>query len=127
MSIFDNMARFLLARLHMDSLAGKHNAAAVRVALKSLPKEVDDTYDEAMERIQLQNQDDQELAERVLYWIVFAFRPLTVRELQHALAVVPDTAYLDPEAITDEEILTSVCAGLVVIDEGRSVIHLVRK
>ena len=112
----------------MDSLVGKHNSAAVRRALENLPKEVDVTYDEAMERIQQQNQDDKELAERVLSWIVYAFRPLSVMELQHALAVLPGTTCLDLEAIIDEDILTSVCAGLVVVAHGeRSVIRLVRK
>ena len=30
---------------------------------------------------------------------------------------MPDTTKLDPDDITDDEILTSICAGLVVIDE----------
>jgi GPI inositol-deacylase, winged helix domain len=125
--VFDNTARFLLARLHMDSLVGKHTPAAVRRALENLPKEVDDTYDEAIERIKRQNQDDRELAEQVFSWITYARRPLSAKELQHALAVVPATTHIDPDAIIDEEILTSVCAGLVVIDEERSIIRLVRK
>ena len=107
---------------------GKHNSAAVRRALENLPKEVDDTYDEVMERIQQQNQDDKELAERVLSWIVYAFRPLSVIELQHALSVLPGTTCLDLEAMIDEDILTSVCAGLVVIThEECRVIGLGRK
>jgi hypothetical protein len=64
---------------------------------------------------------------RVLSWITYAVRPLSVKELQHALAVMPDTTYIDPDDITDDEILTSICAGLVVIDEERNVIGLVRK
>jgi hypothetical protein len=67
------------------------------------------------------------LAKRVLSWITYAVRPLSVKELQHALAVMPDTTELDPDDITDDEILTSICAGLVVIDEERNVIGLVRK
>ena len=39
----------------------------------------------------------------------------------------PITTNLDTDNITDDEILTSVCAGLVVIDEERNVIGLVRK
>ena len=38
---------------------------------------------------------------------------LSVKELQHALAVIPDMTKLDPDDITDDEILTSTCAGLV--------------
>jgi hypothetical protein len=123
----DNTARFLLARLHMDSLVGKLNARQVRTALENLPEGMDNTYDEAMERVERQDDSRTELAKRVLSWITYAVRPLSVKELQHALAVVPDTTNLDPDDITDEEILTSVCAGLVVIDGERNVIGLVRK
>ena len=45
------LKRFLLAKLHMDSLAMKHNRRDIRVALENLPKELDSTYDEAMQRI----------------------------------------------------------------------------
>ena len=34
----------------MDSLVGKHTVAAVRKALQNLPREVDDTYDDALQR-----------------------------------------------------------------------------
>jgi len=111
----------------MDSLVGKHTPAAVRKALENLPKEVNDTYDEAMERIERQNEDDKELAKQVFSWITYACRPLSVTELQHALAVTPEKTNMDPDDIIDIEILTSVCAGLVVIDEKRSIIRLVRK
>jgi hypothetical protein len=110
----------------MDVLIQKHNVTGVREVLEILPKNVDETYDEAMERIAQQNEPDKALAKRVLSWVTHACRPLTVCELQHALAVVDSTTALDPENITDEEILTSVSAGLVAIDEERT-IRLVRK
>src|SRR5205809_4719800 len=84
------LSRFLLAQLHMDSLAKKKSRRDVRKALENLPKELDDTYMEAMQRIESQHEDDVKLAEGVLSWISFTFRPLTIRELQHALAVEPE-------------------------------------
>jgi len=105
----------------------KHNLAAVRKALEILPKEMDGTYDEAMDRIERQNEDDKELAKQVFSWITHACRPLSVKELQHALAVMPGMTNVDPDAIIDEEILTAVCAGLVVIDDESCIVHLVRK
>jgi hypothetical protein len=123
----DKLTRFLLARLHMDSLLGKLNAREVRKALEELPNGVHDTYDEAMARIDRQDRSRSRLAEQVLSWIVYAFRPLSIKELQHALAIEPGSVTLDPEAVIDEEILASVCAGLVVIDEKRPIFRLVRK
>src|SRR3984957_7148815 len=124
---YDNLARFLLARLHMDSLVGKLNPRQVRAALDNLPEGMDGTYDEAMERVERQDDSRKQLAKRVLTWITYAVRPLSVKELQHALAVIPDTTELDPDDITDDEILVSICAGLVVIDEERNIIGLERK
>lgn len=124
---FDELHRFLLAKLHMDSLASKSNRRAIRSALESLPSEVNATYDEAMERIKGQTKDDRRLAERVLSWITYAYRPLSISELQHALAVSSEMTDMDFEAIEDEIILISVCAGLVVIDGTGNTIRLVRK
>ena len=109
----------------MDSLAKKHNRRDVRMTLNNLPKELDDTYDEAMKRIRSQDGGDVELAEKVLYWISYAVRPLTVSEIQHALATEPGDVGLDEEALPDEDLLVSVCAGLVTIDQKSNIIRLV--
>ncbi|KAI9770937.1 MAG: hypothetical protein M1840_002641 [Geoglossum simile] len=116
---------FLLAQLHTDALVSKGTRKEVRKALETLPKELDSTYEEAMRRIESQNNDDKQLAERVLFWISFALRPLTLKELQHALAVEPDETDLDEENLPDEELLTSVCAGLVTVDQESDIIRLV--
>ena len=116
-----------MAKLHMDSLASKSSLRDVRNALKTLPTQVNATYDEVMVRIRAQNADDRGLAEKVLSWIVYARRPLSLLELQHAIAITPDMLDMDPEALVDELILIDVCAGLVIIDEKSSIIRLVRK
>lgn len=53
---------FLLAQLHVDSLAKKHNRREIRVALECLPTELYGTYDEVFKRILSQDEDDVELA-----------------------------------------------------------------
>jgi len=111
----------------MDSLATKSSRKRVREALDRLPKEVDETYKQAIQRIEGQCEDDWKLAKGVFSWITYARRPLSVKELQHALAVTSQMSEMDLDAIVDADILTSVCAGLVVIDEETSIIHLVRQ
>lgn len=112
----------MLARLHLDSLAKKQDKRDVRQALEDLSNELDDTYDEAMHRINNQDKEDARLANRVLSWVSYALRPLTVTELQHALAVVFEESIPDDEALIDEDLLVSLCAGLIVIDvEGKTV------
>jgi ankyrin repeat protein len=109
----------------MDSLAKKHNRRDIRKALESLPKALDDIYDEAMRRVSSQDEEDAKLAKRVLAWIFYAFRPLTIIEVQHALAVEPGNVSFDGDALPDEDVLVSVCAGLVTIDQESNIIRLV--
>lgn len=122
---FGFYVRFLLAQLHMDSLAKKLNRREVRAALGGLPKELDETYDQAMLRIQHQDEGQSALAHRVLYWISYSLRPLTVDELRHALAVEPGDDDLDEDGLYETELMVSVCAGLVTVDEESNQIRLV--
>lgn len=115
----------MLAQLHIDSLAMKLNRKAVRISLQRLPKGLNDTYNEILDRIWSQDTEDVELAKGVLGWISYAKRPLKTRELQHALAIMPGTTELDDDALTDVEYLISVCAGIVTIDLGSDIIRLV--
>ncbi|RYP43045.1 hypothetical protein DL770_011882 [Monosporascus sp. CRB-9-2] len=91
---------FLLAKLHLNSLIGKRSPKAVRAALTKLPTgsdAYDHAYENAMERIESQVTDQEELAKQVLSWITCARRPLTISELQYALAVEVGEAELDEE------------------------------
>jgi ankyrin repeat protein len=98
---------------------------AVREALKSLPKDLYDSYDNAMKRIEEQNEEDRHIAHSALIWVVNARRPLTVAELRVALAVEPGAQELDDDNLLDIEIILAVCAGLVIVDEQLSVVRLV--
>ncbi|KAJ7923122.1 ankyrin repeat-containing domain protein [Mycena leptocephala] len=112
---------FLLAKLHIESLSKKSTIKRVREALKTLPKDLNDSYDSAMKRIEDQNMEERTIAHSALTWVVNAKRPLTVAELQAALAVEPGAQELDDDNILDIEIILAVCAGLVIVDEQLSV------
>ena len=78
-----------------------------------------------MERIEGQLQGHARRARQVLAWITCAERPLHKSELQHALGVELGERVLDKENIPDTEVLVSVCAGLVTVDEESSIVRLV--
>ncbi|KAF7343623.1 Ankyrin [Mycena sanguinolenta] len=111
--------RFLLAKLQIDSLTGKHTVKAVQAALTNLPNDLEGTYDEVMERINQQSEDDRNLAWRTLSWIFHAKRLLQPSELRTALAVEPGTTGLDPNNLLDLETILSVCEGLVDARDNR--------
>ncbi|KAL1797076.1 hypothetical protein ACET3X_005616 [Alternaria dauci] len=116
---------FLLARLHMDAMENKTTVKAVRTVLNGLPTSLNATYNDAMDRIANQNEEDRELAQRVLFWITFAKRPLRILELRHALAVEEGETDLDDENLADQDIVLSVCCGLIAVDPSTTDVRLV--
>ncbi|KAF7365803.1 hypothetical protein MVEN_00454400 [Mycena venus] len=108
------LARFLLAKLHIESLSTKNTITGVREALKHLPKNLHDSYDIVMQRIEAQNEEDRKTARSALTWVANAKRSLTVSEITVALAIEPDAQRLDEDNILDIGIILAVCAGLVI-------------
>lgn len=121
--------RFLLARLHFDSLTTKTTIKSMRLLLSNLRKGTDalsKAYEQALERIDGQVEDHRLLANRVLSWLTFAKEPLEVECMQQALAAVLDmTSVDDEEDLVDLELMLSVCAGLVIVDEQTQAVRLI--
>ncbi|MCJ1470533.1 hypothetical protein MMC07_009179 [Pseudocyphellaria aurata] len=119
---------FLLARLYVNSLLDKRTKSMVQDTLDTLPKgleALEKAYQDAVGRIMGQLPRDCALATKALSWITHAQRPLTTKEICHALAVQPDDEELDLDNIIDVEDLVCVCAGLVTVDEKSDIIRLV--
>jgi Ankyrin repeats (3 copies) len=74
---------------------------------------LDKAYDDTVNRI-----ENHELAKKVLFWIVYAKRPLTTEELRHALAVEPGTCSLDKMNLYPVKDIVSSCAGLITINSN---------
>ncbi len=119
--------RFLLAKLHLESLSKKITRKAVRAALETLPTTLDATYANAVQRIYSQAPDLVEIAEVVLFWVFCAKRPLSVLEMRHAYATLelPGGTALEDDDLPDGEILTSVCGGLILVDGEPQTIRVV--
>ncbi|RYN82789.1 hypothetical protein AA0120_g9495 [Alternaria tenuissima] len=117
---------FLMARLYLDTLVHKTTRRKIKSTLETLPEGLDSVYEELMIRIKLQNpKDHAELAIKVLGWIFYVVKPLTVTQVQHALAIEAGDDYLDEDGIPDRDLLVSVCAGMVMINENSDTISLV--
>jgi hypothetical protein len=109
-------------------LRRKKSPKAIRIALKKVPAgsgAYEYAYNDAMDRIQGQLADEEELAKQIISWITCAKRPLTTSELEEALAVEPNELQLDLENICPVQDMVSVCAGLVTIDEESGIVRLV--
>ena len=80
---------FLWVSLILDNLrtSSTTKPRAIREKLRTLPPTLPDVYNEILGKIKPQ---DQETANIILQGVVWAMRPLTLRELTIAIAVRPD-------------------------------------
>jgi ankyrin repeat protein len=76
-----------------------------------------------MSRIELESPERKAVALTTLSWIYYAKRPLSVGELQHALAVDPSMPTLNEEDIPSYTLILDVCVGLVVLDTESGVVR----
>jgi hypothetical protein len=113
----------------LESVAEKLREKTLRKELDSLPTGLDETYNNAMERIQYgQDAERCELAMKVLMWLSYALAPLRIMELQYALAAMeldPDDEDIDRDDLYSEKILIDICAGLIILEPETSVIRFV--
>ncbi|EXA32209.1 hypothetical protein FOVG_16580 [Fusarium oxysporum f. sp. pisi HDV247] len=120
---------FLLARLHLQSIASKLRVVTVRKALETLPERLNDTYDDVMDRIQKgQEKDRSELAMKMFMLLSYALRPLKLGEIQHALLTMEaeaDETSIDRADVYDKELLLTICAGIIILEDGTSTIRFV--
>ncbi|KAH7123246.1 hypothetical protein B0J13DRAFT_484543, partial [Dactylonectria estremocensis] len=119
---------FLLATLHLKSLATQQSPETLLQALADLPtgsQAYTQVYEGLMQRIQAQPMGQTNLAIDALHWLAYARRPLKVKELQHALAVELNSTELDHVKITAVKDIVSACCGLAVVDEKSKFIRLV--
>lgn len=99
----------------------------IDAALESFPINLDDVYNDAIGRIQQMSESDRELGFKTLSVIACAYRPLTLVELQEALAVMLRLSHEDEE---DEEFFSAKddilksTAGLIDINHHEDIVQL---
>ena len=97
-----------------------------RKALETLPTYLYDSFNGVIARIrECPIASQAELGMNVLMWLHFAYRPLKVEELQHALAVEKSDTELDADNIPPQKALLDCCLGLVIVDEETLTIRFV--
>jgi hypothetical protein len=82
----------------MTSVEDEFTEKQIDAALDNMKKGkegLDKAYDDTVNRIESQGRGVRGLDKNVLFWIVYAKRPLTTEELRHALAVEAGTCRLD--------------------------------
>ncbi|CCT65374.1 related to ankyrin [Fusarium fujikuroi IMI 58289] len=127
---------FLLARLYLHSLEHETSERDVKDALERLkdrakhntnPKFniVDQAYSDTLKRLREQNQKHCDLAFRVITWICCTGWSLPVDAVQHGLALREGDTMFHEDGMVDQQLMLSVCWGLVEISKGSGELRLV--
>ncbi|KAF2250795.1 hypothetical protein BU26DRAFT_517582 [Trematosphaeria pertusa] len=105
---------FRWAACQLDSLAKCRNRATLRKALATLPPTLDQTYERILSAI---SEADSEYAIRILRWLTFSARPLSVNEIAEVVAIDTkrDPAFDRDEVLEDPLDALHICSSLVTI------------
>ena len=105
--------------MHLQSLTLQPSIRDLREELLRLPTELHEVYAIALRRIGEQSRGWKDHGMRILAWIINAVRPLTVPELQHALATRIEDRRFDKEGILAAKEFVARTAGLLRIQNGK--------
>src|ERR1700753_1702984 len=117
--------RFLLPALHIHMVLERRTIRKRREALENLPEGLAASFTSTINRIRQSGHHTADLGMKVLMWLHISYRPLTVQELQVALAVELGDQELAMDNIMLPQRLLDCCLGLVVIDAKADTVRFV--
>ena len=119
------MRRFLWVAFQIDSICSQKTDAAILTALEDLPKDLPDTFNRILRKLQHSNSADPYFCKRIFYLVVAARRPLTLEELREAVSVEPGKTIWDASKLINEILksLLDSCGSLMTIDEEQLTVH----
>ncbi|KAJ4339413.1 hypothetical protein N0V95_007791 [Ascochyta clinopodiicola] len=105
---------FRWAVCQLDTLAKCRNRTTLRKSLATLPQTLDQTYDRILTAI---SDGDCEYAMRILQWLTFSMRPMSVEEVAEVVAidVARDPAFDCDDVLEDPLEALNICSSLVTI------------
>ncbi|KAK8092127.1 uncharacterized protein PG998_015140 [Apiospora kogelbergensis] len=116
---------FLLASVHIDLIRQQTSIKNIRMALRILPKGIEEYYEQAVMRIEAQSEEDIALAKKALSFIFCSKRTLSSTELLDAVSIEEGSSDIDEESRHHLEILIGICAGLITIDRNTNAIGFI--
>ena len=98
----------------MDSVRKCLKLDALRKALNTLPKTLDDTYERILSNLDQEYKED---ALRVFQWLCFSARPMRLDEIVEVLAIdsTPGSGFCPEQRLPDPRDILTICSTLVSI------------
>ncbi|CUS15218.1 unnamed protein product, partial [Tuber aestivum] len=91
--------------------------AAVRAALRELPKDLDSVYLRILNSI---HETQREYIRRAMHWLAFSAEPLTLGQLEEAIVITSDVNKYgeNSEPLFNEKSLISICPSLISFEDA---------
>ena len=108
--------------IYREILASQKRLTDLKNALVMLSPKLDATYEQYLSRIP---EDNKKLAYCVLSWVALAHRPMTLEELQYAIAIQWDNEEMSEVKSGDlypPGVVLEICVGLIMQRENRIVL-----
>ncbi|RAK99918.1 uncharacterized protein BO80DRAFT_426008 [Aspergillus ibericus CBS 121593] len=102
--------------LQLEQLRDCVSREAILECLGTLPRTLDEAYDNIYSKIVNGRPHDRDLANRAFMWVMAAARPLHRVELLQAIRIDPDQTTLNMCAAITEDSLQTLCRNLLVLD-----------
>jgi Ankyrin repeats (3 copies) len=90
-------------------------------ALRSVPTDVPDAYEEILVRIE--NAQHKDVALEILSWLYYARRPLLMDELREILSVRPGDSDISPDYLDSPEQVIQYCQSLILFEEESGIVR----
>ena len=103
----------------MNSICSQTTDGAILAALEDLPKDLPNTFNRILRKLQLSNAADSQLCRKIFNLVAAAQRPLTLEELREAVSVIPGEKSWDTSKLVNDmlRLLLDSCGSLVAVDE----------
>lgn len=90
-------------------------------ALKSVPTNVSDAYEDILVRIE--NAQHKDVTLEILSWLYYARRPLLMDELREILSVRPGDTDLSPDYLDTPEQVVQYCQSLILFEQESGIVR----
>ena len=124
--LLTGVRRFLLVSLHIEAILAEVTIRQRRKKLEAMTKGngLSDAYTETLTRLKAQKGNKSALGLKVLMWVLYSERPMTTKELCHAMGVELGSTDLDHENIPALRTLLASSLGLVTVEASSSTVRL---
>ena len=121
-NLWRGFSRFRWVVLQLEELPYCISRHEVEEHLQHLPQDLNESYDQMLDRIEERHRDD---VQKVFRWLAFALRPLQLTELAEVIGVdfhSRDMPWFDfNRRYYNSRDVIKVCLGFVVVTEGNVV------